>query len=80
MKNKKIIWTFLDDETQDLFYDLQGKLSDSGKSTVENKVLSKIDQKGRPIVGITQIKMEEEKLILVGTFGECSFLNVLLNQ
>ena len=73
-----MIWTFLDDETQDLFYDLQGKLSDSGKATVENKVLSKIDHKGKPIVGITQVRLEQEKIIIVGTFGECSFPNSLL--
>jgi len=78
MKNKALIWTFLDDETQELFFDLQGRLSETDKNKVENQVLSKIGQKGRPIVGVTAVKFEEEQFILAGTFGECSFPNTLL--
>lgn len=80
MKNKNIIWTFLDDDTQDAFYDLRGKLSDEGKMAIEDKVQSKIDKRGKPVVGVTQVRFEEEKFTIVGTFGQCSFPNALLKQ
>jgi len=80
MKNRKIIWTFLDDEIQQAFYDLQGRLSDEGKKVIEDKVRSKIDQKGKPVVGVTQVRIEGDKFVLVGTFGECSIPNTFLKE
>jgi len=80
MGKKKIIWTFLDDDTQQAFYDLLGRLSPEGQLVIENKILAKIDEKGKPIVGIIEVKLEKEKIFLIGTFGECSFPDSLLKK